>query len=294
MVARDYDGLKDCIDHLGAAPVIIIRRTQGFSAQDLREIWRYRELVYFLTWRLVNVRYKQTVVGVAWAILQPLALMLAFTAFFKTFAQLPSEGVPYPLFAYAGLLPWQLFARTITESSGSLIANQRLITKVYFPRIIVPLSTTLAALVDFGISSVLLVVLMAVYGVGPTPRLLSLLGFIVLMIVVSLGIGLWLSALNAMYRDVTHIVPFLAQFWLFITPVVYPSSIVPPKWGLLYAVNPMVGVVESFRWALLGVGHGPPAQLVISVPIALVIFVTGLIWFRHCERTFIDVIGTGG
>jgi lipopolysaccharide transport system permease protein len=269
-----------------------IRPTRGWRFIDLRELWKYRELVYFLTWRDIKVRYKQTAVGIAWAVLQPIAMMAVFTLIFGRLAKIPSEGVPYPLFAFAGLLPWQLFSRTISESSGSLVKDQRMITKIYFPRIIIPISTTLAATLDFLISASLLAVLMAFYGKAPGVVCLTLPLFVSLMLITSLGMGFWLSALNVEYRDIMYIVPFLNQFLLFLTPVVYPSRMVPEKFRILYGLNPMVGVVEGFRWALFGKGEGPPPMLIVSVMIAGIIFVSGVIWFRYRERKFVDILGS--
>lgn len=273
---------------------IAIRSTEGWRFLDLRELWAFRELIYFLTWRDIKVRYKQTTVGVAWAVLQPLAMMLVFTFFFGRLARIPSDGIPYPLFAYTALLPWQLFSRTITESTNSLIVDQRLITRVYFPRIIIPLATVLAAIVDFLIASVLLIALMLFYGVTPGAAVLWIPFFVLLMLVTSSGIGFWLSSLNVEYRDVRYIVPFLNQLWFFLTPIVYPSSLVPEKWQFLYGLNPMVGVVEGFRWALLGVGKGPSPMIAVSILVAVSLFVSGIIWFRRRERTFVDAVGSGG
>src|SRR3989338_6042995 len=232
------------------AQTTVIQPSRGaVSLRLFKELWDYRELGYFLVWRDIKVRYKQTVIGVGWAIFQPLAMMIVFTLFFGKLAKMPSEGVPYPLFAYAGLLPWQIFSRSITESANSLVADQRLITRVYFPRLLVPLATIAAALVDFGVAAILLVALMGFYGVTPTLSLLWLPACLGLMIATSLGMGFWLSALNLEYRDVRYVLPFLSQFWLFLTPVVYPSSMVPERWQFLYGLNPMVSVVEGFRWA---------------------------------------------
>jgi lipopolysaccharide transport system permease protein len=275
-------------------PVFIIRPTRGWRFLDLRELWAYRELIYFLTWRDIKVRYKQTAIGIAWAVLQPLAMMIAFTLFFGVLAKIPSEGVPYPLFTYAALMPWQLFSRSISESTNSLVTDQRLITRVYFPRIIVPMATTLAAIADFIVSAGLFVVLMFVYGVTPGATIVWFPFFMLLMLVTVLGVGFWLSALNVEYRDVMYVVPFLNQFWLFITPVVYPSSFVPEQWRFLYGLNPMVGVIEGFRWTLLGVGEGPSIMLAISALVSISLFVSGIIWFRRRERTFVDAIGSGG
>jgi lipopolysaccharide transport system permease protein len=277
-----------------STPVVVIRPSRGWRLPDLAELWAYRELIYFLTWRDIKVRYKQTAIGVAWAVLQPLALMTVFTLFFGRLAKVPSDGIPYPLFAYAGLLPWQLFSRTIAESTNSLITDQRLVTRVYFPRIIVPAATVCAAVLDFAISGILLVGLMAVYGVAPGVRALWLPVFVLLMLVTALGVGFWLSALNVEFRDVAYAVPFLNQLWLFLTPVVYPSSVVPETWRPLLGLNPMAGVVEGFRWALLGAGQGPSPFLAVSAATALVLFVSGAVWFRRRERTFVDTIGSGG
>jgi lipopolysaccharide transport system permease protein len=289
---------KDLPRHTGesrgdsqAIPVFEIRPTTGWCSLDLRELWAYRELVYFLAWREIKVRYKQTAIGVAWAVLQPLAMMVVFTVLFGKLASIPSEGVPYPLFALAGLLPWQLFSRVISESTNSLVADQRLITRVYFPRIIVPVATTIAAIADFVIAGGLLVALMFFYGVIPSAAVIWLPVFVLLMVVTALGIGLWLSALNVEYRDVRHTVPFLIQFWFFVTPVVYPSRLVPEPWQVLYGLNPMVGVIEGFRWALLGVGQGPSPMLTVSALIAISLFVGGIIWFQRREESFVDSLG---
>jgi lipopolysaccharide transport system permease protein len=277
-----------------APPLLVIRPMRGWRLLDLRELWSYRELVYFLVWRDITVRYKQAAIGVAWAVVQPVAMMCVFTLFFGKLAGISSEGVPYPLFALSGLLPWQLFSRTLTDSSNSLISEQKLITRVYFPRIIVPTSATLSALVDFAIALMLLGGLMAWYRVVPGPRVLWLPAFVLLMLTTSLGVGYWLSALNVEYRDVTYTMPFLNQLWLFITPVVYPSTVVPGRWRILFGVNPMTGVVEGFRWALLGVGEGPSSMLWASCGVAVFLFVTGILWFRRRERTFVDTLGSGG
>jgi lipopolysaccharide transport system permease protein len=273
---------------------VINRRTRGWRFLDLRELWTYRELVYFLTWRDVKVRYKQTAIGIAWAVLQPLAMMVVFTLLFGRLSKVPSGGVPYPLFALAALLPWQLFSRTILDSTNSLVTNQQLLARVYFPRISVPLATTLAATVDFAVAAGLLGILMAVYRVAPTPALMWLPAFVLLLLISALGVGFWLSALNVEYRDVMYVVPFLNQLWFFLTPVVYPGSLVPAQWRVLYGLNPMTGVVEGFRWAILGVGEGPSSMLGVSVLVAAALFISGIVWFRQRERTFVDAIGSGG
>ncbi len=271
---------------------VIIRPSRSWVTFHLHELWQYRELLYFLIWRDIKVRYKQTAVGIVWAVLQPIAMMVVFTLFFGRLAKVPSEGVPYPLFTFAALLPWQLFSRTISESSSSLVRDQRLITKIYFPRMIIPISTTLGATLDFLISASLLAVLMAYYGKAPGVVCLTLPLFVSLMLITSLGMGFWLSALNVEYRDIMYIVPFLNQFLLFLTPVVYPSRMVPEKFRILYGLNPMVGVVEGFRWALFGTGEGPSPMLIVSATIAVAIFVSGIIWFQYRERNFVDILGS--
>ena len=273
-------------------PRRIIEPTRGWRFLDIRELAHYRELVFFLTWRDIKVRYKQTAVGVAWAVLQPLAMMLVFTLFFGRLAQIDTKvDVPYPLFAFAGLLPWQLFARTLSETTNSLVTDQRLVTKVYFPRIIVPTSYCLAAILDFLIGAVLLIGLMLWYGVAPGWAVFALPVFIALMFITTLGVGYWLSALNTEYRDVAYVVPFLVQCWLFLTPVVYPSSMVPAAWRWLLGLNPMSGVVEGLRWCLLGQGDPPGPMIIVSASIAVAVFISGIIWFRWRERTFVDALG---
>jgi lipopolysaccharide transport system permease protein len=275
----------------GVSSVVRIQPAGESFLSDLRELWEFRELLYFLTWRDLKVRYKQTAVGVAWALLQPLAMMLVFTLFFGKLANIPSDGAPYPVFAYAGLLPWQLFSRTITESTNSLVADQRLITKVYFPRVLVPTAAGLAALVDFAVGLALLTLLLLLYGITPGTAAFFLPLFILLMLVTALGISYWLSALNVEYRDIMYTVPFLNQFLMFLTPVVYPSSMVPDGWRFLYGLNPMAGVVEGFRWCLLGAGSCPSLMLVVSAAASIALFLGGLCWFRKRERTFVDSLG---
>lgn len=275
-------------------PTFIIRPLRGWRLPDLEELWAYRELVYFLAWRDIKVRYKQTVIGVAWALLQPLGMIAVFTLFFGKLAKIPSEGIPYPVFAFAGLLPWQLFSRIVADSSNSLVANQGLITRVYFPRIVIPLANTLAALVDFGIAAALLVVVMVLSGVTPGGGVVWLPLFVLLMLITGLGVGFWFSALNVEYRDVMVIVPFLMQLWFFVTPVVYSSNLVPDRWRTLYGLNPMAGVVGGFRWALLGIGPVPSPMLAAAAFVAILLFATGIAWFRSKELTFADAMGAGG
>jgi lipopolysaccharide transport system permease protein len=271
-------------------PIFFIRPQSGWTAAGLKELWDYRELLYFLTWRDIKVRYKQTVLGAAWAIIQPFFMMVVFSLFFGYLAKVPSDGIPYPIFAYCALLPWQLFAHALTESSNSLVANERLITKVYFPRLVVPISAVLGGLLDFAIAFVILLLMMAYYGVRPTWAIVTLPAFLLLAMLTALGVGLWLSALNVKYRDVRYTIAFLIQFWLFATPVAYSSSIVPARWRALYGLNPMAGVVEGFRWALLGKSTGPGALLPVSVAAVILILIGGLYYFRRMEAEFADVV----
>lgn len=255
----------------------------------LRELWDYRELLYFLTWRDVKVRYKQTALGAAWAIIQPLLMMLVFSLFFGRLGGIKSDGIPYPIFTFCALLPWQLFAHALTESSNSLVANERLITKVYFPRLVVPMAAVLGGLVDFAVAFVVLLLLMAYYGIVPTSAVFALPAFILLAIMTALAVGLWLSALNVKYRDVRYTINFLIQFWMFATPVAYPSSLVPEKWRAFYGLNPMAGVVEGFRWAMLG-SKAPGAMLWVSIGVVILMLVGGLYYFRRMEQEFADVV----
>jgi lipopolysaccharide transport system permease protein len=271
-------------------PTLLIRPSRGWAALDLADLWQYRELIYFLTWRDIKVRYKQTALGAAWAIIQPFFTMVAFSIFFGHLAGIPSDGLPYPIFAYCALLPWQLFAHALTESSNSLVANERLITKVYFPRLVVPISAVLAGLLDFLVAFVVLIGMMMYYHIRPTAAVWTVPLFLLLAVGAALGVGLWLSALNVQYRDVRYTIPFLTQFWLFLTPVAYPSTLVPVSWRALYGLNPMAGVVEGFRWALLGKTEGPGALLAVSVTIVVLVLVGGLYYFQRMENTFADVV----
>jgi lipopolysaccharide transport system permease protein len=272
------------------APVLILRPSSGFLRLKLGDLFEYRELLYFLVWRDVKVRYKQTALGAAWAILQPVMTMLVFSVFFGRLAKVPSDGVPYPVFAFAALLPWQLFAYALSESSNSLVANQNLITKVYFPRLVIPIATVLAGLVDFAIAFAVLIILMIFYHIVPTKAVVLLPLFLLLAVTTALAVGLWLSALNVKYRDVRYTIPFLMQFWLFATPVAYPASLVPEPWRALYGLNPMTGVVEGFRWALLGKSQSPGPLLWVSVVAVIVMLIGGLRYFRKTESTFADVV----
>jgi lipopolysaccharide transport system permease protein len=271
-------------------PAIIIRPSKGLAWVNLGELWEYRDLLYFLIWRDIKVRYKQTALGAVWAILQPIFTMILFTIFFGRLAKIPSDGFPYPVFCFCALLPWQLFAKALSESGNSLVANQNLIKKVYFPRLIIPLAAVLGGLVDFGISFVVLLGMMVYYGIFPPIAVLTLPLFLLLAIMTALAAGLWLSVLNVKYRDVKHTIPFLVQFWLFATPIAYPSSLVPEQWRLLYGLNPMVGVVEGFRWALLGKVGGVGPLVLVSVLAVVVLLAGGLIYFKKMEKTFADLV----
>lgn len=278
--------------------VLFIKPTRGWSALNLIELWRYRELIFFLIWRDIKVRYKQTALGAAWAIIQPFFTMVVFTIFFGRLAKVPSDNVPYPIFSYTALLPWGMFTKALTDAGRSLISNRTMITKVYFPRLAIPLASVLSGVVDFAIAFVVLLGMMIYYNVLPgstyqvhlTSNIFLLPFFLLLALVTALGVGLWLSALNVIYRDINYIIPFLTQFWLFITPIAYPSSMVPERWRLIYALNPMTGVVEGFRWVLLGTETAPGPMLVVSTTIALIILITGLFYFRRMERTFADTV----
>lgn len=266
-----------------------IRPRSGWQGLDWKEIWAYRELLYFIVWRAIKVRYKQTVLGAAWAVLQPLLTMVVFSVFFGHLAKIPSDGVPYPVFAFTGLLPWVLFTFALTQSAGSLVSNQQLLTKVYFPRVLIPVGSVLVGLVDFAIGFVVLFGIMAYFGILPTLAVVTLPLFVLLALATALGVGLWLSALNVQYRDVGFALPFLSQLWLLATPIAYPSSIVPERWRALLGVNPMVGVVEGFRWALLGKEGGPGAAVFVSIGVVIVLLAGGLFYFRRVEKTFADV-----
>jgi len=272
-------------------PTLFIRPPNGWISIGLSELWEYRELLYFLTWRDIKVRYKQTALGAAWAIIQPLFMMVVFSVFFGKLGRIPSDGIPYPIFAYCALLPWQLFAHSLTESGNSLVANERLITKVYFPRLIVPISAVLGGVVDFVIAFTILLLMMAYYHITPTIVIVTLPVFLLLAVATALAVGLWLSALNVKYRDVRYTIGFLTQVWLFATPVAYSSSMVPARWRALYGLNPMAGVVEGFRWALLGKSEGPgSALLVVSIVAVAALLVGGLYYFRRMESEFADVV----
>ena len=266
-------------------PEIVIEPTQGWLALEFDDLWRYRELLYFLTWRDIKVRYKQTALGAAWAILQPLLTMLLFSVVFGYFAGLPSEGIPYPVFTLTALLPWQLFAYALTQSSTSLVNDKNLITKIYFPRLVIPLSSVLSALLDFAITLLLLVAMMLIYHIPLTWRL-----FVGFALVTAMSVSLWLSALNVQYRDVRYTLPFLTQFWMYATPIAYSAMIVPERFRWLYSLNPMTGVVEGFRWALLGTDSPVGLPILLSILAVIVLLVGGVMYFKHMEDSFADVV----
>ena len=271
-------------------PVIHIAPSRGWLPVNFHELWEYRELLYFLIWRDVKVRYKQTLLGVAWAVLQPLFTMLLFSLFFGRLAKIPSDGAPYPIFSYTALVIWTFFANGLTQSSNSLITNANLIKKVYFPRLAVPVAAVLAGLVDFVPAFLILLGMMAYYGLYPTGQMVWLPAFLLLALVTALGVGMWLSALNVRFRDVRYTIPFIVQCWLFTTPIAYPSSLLPEPWKTWYGVNPMAGVVEGFRWALLGTGVAPGPMIAVSTVAALAVLVSGLFYFRRVEKTFADIV----
>jgi len=272
------------------APEIVIRPEGGLLNLDLAGIWQYRELLYFLAWRDIKVRYKQTVLGVAWVVLQPVLTMLIFSVIFGRLAGLPSEGVPYPLFTFAALVPWQLFSYALTQSSTSLVADQNLITKVYFPRLVIPTASVMAGVLDFVISFMILLGMILIYGIPLTWRLLVLPFLVLLTLATAISVGLWLSALNVKYRDVRYTLSFLTLFWMYATPIAYSSTLIPPGWRLLYSLNPMVGVVEGFRWALLDTSTWVGPMVFVSAGVVLLLLISGLIYFRRMEDSFADVI----
>jgi lipopolysaccharide transport system permease protein len=284
------------VAHSPEIPTVLIEPTRGWTSLRLGDVWEYRELLYFLVWRDVKVRYKQTALGAAWAILQPLMTMVVFTIFFGNLAGVGSDGLPYPIFSYAALVPWTFFAQGLSQSSDSLVASANLVRKVYFPRLVIPAASVLAGVVDFAIAFVVLFALMAYYGIWPSAAVVFLPLLLLLAFATALGVGMWLSALNVQYRDVKYVLPFFIQLWLFVTPVIYPASRVTtklvqlglPAW--IYGLNPMVGVVEGFRWSLLGVGTQPGPVILASAAVTAVLLISGAFYFRRMERTFADVV----
>lgn len=271
-------------------PIIRIEPCSSRLRLGFKELWEYRELLYFLVWRDVKVRYKQTAIGAAWAIVQPLLTMIIFTFVFGKFANMPSDGLPYPVFSFAALLPWTYFARALNQSVMSVVGSANLIKKVYFPRLLLPISATLSGLIDFGISFIFLLGMMVWYGIVPHWGVLALPFFLILALLTALSVSLWLSAINVRYRDVGQAIPFLIQIWLFASPVAYPVSVVPEKWRLLFSLNPMTGAIEGFRWALLGTETPDTLAIVFSVVVVLALLVGGIIFFKRMEQTFADVV----
>jgi lipopolysaccharide transport system permease protein len=271
-------------------PVTIIQPSKGWKGLDFKELWRYRELFYFLIWRDIKVRYKQSLLGAAWAILQPLLTMIIFTIFFGRWAGIPTDDVPQPVFYFAGILPWQLFQSGVSKAGTSLVASRNLITKIYFPRIAVPIAPIIAGLLDFGLAFLILIGLMFFYGIVPTTAIWTLPLFLLLVLITAAGVGIWLAGLNVAYRDIGYIIPFLLQVWFFLSPIVYSSNIVPETFRPYYGLNPMAGVVQGFRWAILGVGEPVVTDLIASIGIAVFLLVTGTFYFKRMERTFADVV----
>ena len=271
-------------------PITRIVPSKGWASLRLEDLWEYRELLYFLTWRDILVRYKQTILGAAWAIIQPLFTMMVFSLFFGRLAKIPSDDIPYPIFSYAALVPWTFFSNTLNKASNSLVSNAALIKKVYFPRLAIPVAAVLSGVVDFVLAFLVLLGMMVFYGMVPTMHVFWLPCLLVLALATSLGVGLWLSAMNVQFRDVHYTVPFLTQFWLFATPIAYPSSLLSEPWRTLYGINPMVGVVEGFRWALLGTETRPGLMIIVSSLTALALLIGGAYYFRRMEKTFADVV----
>jgi lipopolysaccharide transport system permease protein len=280
------------IRNLQSVPLTRLRiaPSTGWVSLKLNELWEYRELLYFLIWRDIKVRYKQTALGATWAIIQPFFTMVVFSLFFGHLAKMPSDNIPYPIFSFAALVPWTFFANGLGQSSNSLVGSANLITKVYFPRLTIPLASVLSGVVDFALAFVVLLAMMLYYGIVPTINVLWLPLFVLLALITSLGVGLWLSALNVEYRDVRYVVPFITQFWMFATPIAYPSSLLHEPWRTLYALNPMVGVVEGFRWALLRSNAAPGPMIAVSSAAALIILISGAFYFRRMEKTFADIV----
>jgi lipopolysaccharide transport system permease protein len=271
-------------------PFIHIEPSEGWISLRLEELWRYRELLYFLIWRDIKVRYKQTVMGIAWAIIQPFFTMVIFSLFFGQLAEIPSDGLPYPIFSYAALVPWTLFSTGLSQGANSLVGNARLIKKVYFPRLVMPIARVVGGTVDFVLAFLMLLGMMFFFGIVPTLNIFWLPLLVILTLVTSLGTALWLAALNVQFRDVSYLVPFLTQFWFYATPIVYPSSLLPEPWRTLYGLNPMAGVIEGFRWALLGTDTAPGPIIIVSALTALGLLVSGAFYFRRMEKTFADIV----
>lgn len=269
---------------------IRIEPSRGWVNLKLAELWEYRELIYFLVWRDIKVRYKQTALGMAWAIIQPFFTMVVFSIFFGRLAKVASDGIPYPIFSYAALVPWTFFSHVLNSSSNSVVNSSNLVKKVYFPRLALPISNALSGVVDFAIAFVVLLGMMLYYDMTPTANVVWLPFFLLLALITSLGVGLWLSALNVQFRDVRYTLPFITQFWLFATPIAYPSSLLPEPWRTIYGLNPLVGVVEGFRWALLGAQTKPGLMIIASSLAALGLLISGIFYFKSMEKTFADIV----
>lgn len=290
MVSRATVTLESAPVEFGDKSTLWIEPIHGWSNLKLTELWEYRELLYFLVWRDVKVRYKQAALGAAWAILQPLLTMLIFSVIFGMFAKVPSDGTPYPLFAFVALVPWNFFAVSMTQSSNSVVGSSNLITKVYFPRLAIPLASVLAGLVDFALAFVVLLGMMIYYKRVPTIHVYWLPVFLLLELCAAVGVGFWLSAMNVKYRDVRYVVPFLVQFWMYASPIIYSSRLIPARFRTLYALNPMVGVVDGFRWALLGTNTAPGPMLIVSAAATIAFLIGGALYFRRMEAQFADVV----
>lgn len=286
-VENDSEQAEIAVEHL---PLLLIRPTTGWISLGLGELWHYRELVYFLAWRDIKLRYKQTVLGALWAIIQPFFTMVVFSLFFGRLGGMPSDDIPYPIFSFAALVPWTFFANGLAQSANSLVGNVDLIKRVYFPRLAAPLATVLSGVVDFVLAFLVLLAMMLYYRITPGINVLWLPLFLLLAFVTALGVGLWLSAMNVQFRDIRYVIPFLTQFWLFITPIAYPSSLLPQPWRTLYGINPMAGVVEGFRWALLDVDTRPGPIVAVSALMAVALLLSGAYYFRRMEKTFADVV----
>jgi lipopolysaccharide transport system permease protein len=283
-------GTKQAAMPLADIPVIDITPPRGWLEVNLAELWQFRELIYFFVWRDIKIRYKQTAIGAAWAVFQPLMTMVVFSLFFGRLAKIPSGGLPYPIFYFSALLPWMYFAGALQNATNSVVEQQRVITKVYFPRLVLPLSAVVSGLLDFAIGFVVFLGMMPLYRVAPGRAVFLFPAFLLLAVATALGAGLWLSALNAVYRDVRYVVPFLVQFWMFVSPVAYPTSLVPARWRWLYGLNPMAGVIEGFRWSLTGRGQAPSLLLAASAAAVILVLLGGMVFFRKMEATIADVV----
>lgn len=270
--------------------VVRIEPSKGWVSLNIKEIWQYRELLFFLAWRDVKVKYKQTIMGATWAIIQPFFTMVVFSLFFGKLAKIPSDGVPYPIFSFAALVPWTYFSNSLNQSTNSIVGSANLIKRVYFPRLILPISNVLPGLLDFAIAFAVLIIMMIYFNIYPTWKVVFLPFLLILALVTALGVGLWFTSMNVKFRDVRYIVPFLTQFWLFATPIAYPSTLLSEPWRTIYGINPMVGVVEGFRWALIGTDTKPGFIIIVSSLISITIFLTGIYYFRKTEKNFADIV----